>query len=315
MTWWKTQPVFPHLGLKHWSRIGDVPKPSEGIPNISIYQYNPEFFVFIANFINANYIRGYHFGDDYLRRKLDAPDTYSYVAITRDNKIVGFIWSCPVSINKIDRIAYVDLMCVDKGYRNLGVAKILIEHIVNFSGDALSFIHKKDETPLSFPHFFASSHYTIPVANLTAKNKLPYALSNIDMSRTAELYKEWCLQDLSHRTIVSMNWLKSSDEIHIYIVDNRILFGFSIVGFRWGFWGKARLAEVFLLTTDEFSTDVLETIGAIMRKNSIDYLVFVSSPFWTSLVENGKATKSMNLYLHSYNLNIPQMDKFYLPIP
>jgi hypothetical protein len=192
-----------------------------------------------------------------------------------DNHILGFIQCSPyVFLN--NTFSYVDLLCVHKNYRNKGIAKKLIDNIIYYSPHKI-FIHKKDNYPLPFNHFYKSSHYSCGISFL--KNK--YGIIKTK-------YKP-LLEKKNNELFIT------SDSIKTYYHNNNYI-SFSIHKFN--LIGSLNIAEIFYLSSN--FNDYVDIIS-IMHDNKIDFLVTLPNGIFKNKIDVDYYSKSMDLYIYTFN--------------
>ena len=300
MSWWLTQPVYPYPGTGHWETIGNIP-PFIPDKHHTIYRFNIKYLDDLLLFINDNYLTGYRLTRDYLYRKLIVPGSTSLI-LMRLNKIIGFIYSSPVVINDIE-CGYVDLMTVSHNQRNNGLAKILISAITNFSNKK-HYIHKKDQTPLPFPYFFSTRHYSGNV-------NLNYKGHSIQLNETSpatintvyNVYIAW-LDSQPFRSLIDKDTFVSSESVKTFYIDDFIV-SIAIFGFTYGFIRNIKIAEVFFINYSNFDYNLYQSLLFTLKKLDIEFLVVQNNSFFRDIIKKDKYLESMDLYLHSYNLYIP----------
>jgi GNAT superfamily N-acetyltransferase len=311
MSWWKSQPVFAKSDTPLWGTIASVPR-FESHPQYTIYRLNPEYIDAVLEFINRNYLYGYALYKDYLQRKIDFPGALALVLMDA-NKIIGFIYSCPITLNTNHECAYVDLMTVHKSYRNQGLAKVLISAITNFS-NLRHYIHKKDKDQLPFPYFYKTRHYSGHVPTLFQKyyNSRGCAMhetSSSNLQAAMSLYDEWLNSQAEFKPIVSCDTFKSSDSVKTFFNNDEIggfMFSFSIFEFQMGFLKKSKIAEIFFINTMKFNLHYYVSMIRCLHALSIEYAVIQNNAFFAEIIKIDNYFESMDLFLHSYNLNIPK---------
>ena len=300
MTWWHTQPVYPSNTIKHWETIGIIPPFIEN-DTFKIYQFNIIYIPQLLQFINDNYLTGYRLTEDYLYRKIKLQNSVSLV-LMEHNSIIGFIYSSPMKINNIE-CAYVDLMTVSKTHRNTGLAKILISAITNFSNKK-HYIHKKDKTPLPFPYFFTTRHYTGNVKlnykkhslNLVQVNK-----TNIDIIYSS--YLKWS-NNQEFKSVVSRDTFISSESVKTYYYNDFIV-SFAIFNFTHGFMRNVKIAEIFFINYSSYHNEFYQSLLYELKINDIEFIVVQNNSFFREIILRDNYLESMELFLHSFNLNIP----------
>ena len=302
MTWWITQPVYPSKNTKLWSAISNIPEFIADL-NYKIYCFDLKYIHELLDFINDNYITGYRITLDYLYRKLSFKGSLSLV-LMENNVIIGFIYSSPIKINDIE-CSYVDLMTIAYDKRKSGLARLLISAIVNFSNKK-HYIHKKDKTPLPFPYFYSTKHYS---ANIY----LVYKNHNIQLIETNDknindvyrIYYKWC-QKQEFKSFVDINTFHSSDSIKTYFINDFIV-SISIFHFTYGFLRNTKIAEVFFINYDIFNYDLYQGLLYRLKLLKIDFIVVQNNLFFKDIIKTDNFFESMDLYLHSYNLFIPKI--------
>ena len=300
MTWWHTQPVYPTKNSRKWGTIGLIPTFIEDT-RYKIYCFNIEYIDCLLEFINSNYLTGYRLTKDYLIRKINIPGSISLV-LMENNNIVGFIYSSPINMNGVD-CAYVDLMTVCTSKRNNRLATILISAITNYSNKK-HYIHKKDKTPLPFPYFYSTRHYTGNV-------KLNYRNHSIDLQQSSmeniniifSIFKDW-LSKAEIKSSVSMDTFLSSESVKTYY-SNDFMVSFAIFNFTYGIMRNVKIAEVFFINYSIFNNEYYQSLLFVVKNLDIQFLVVQNNSFFKEVIERDNFMESMDLYLHSYNLFIP----------
>jgi len=310
-SWWKTQPVFPKNNQKPYTKIDNIPKPIFNSEFI-IYKYNINYINAILEFINSNYIDGYEYSLDYLHRKTTLHNSTSLVLMNTLNEIVGFITCQPIQFQNIE-MGYVDLMTVSKKYRSKGLAKILISHIVNYSGFD-SYLHKKDSCPLPFPYFFKDKYWSIPLAVLKYRYKLDK--NNISLTQNDRL--ETISNYNKNGFLIEGGFFRNSESIKNIVLNDGSYVSFAIHKFTYGILRNVKLAEIFATTLGDFNKEVyLELIKKLLNF-SIDFLVVLESQtFFRSPIKLDNFLGGRELYLHSYNRYIPSLEEgsdFQIPV-
>ena len=310
MTWWHKQPVYPSKNSKLWETIGDIPP---FIPNTiyKIYQFNINYIKCLLEFINDNYLTGYILTENYLYRKIILPGSISLV-LMENNTIIGFIYSSPIQINNID-CAYVDLMTVCKTHRNNGLATILISAITNFSNKN-HYIHKKDKLPLPFPYFFTTRHYTGNV-KLNYKNHSLKLIQTNDMNIDIVYgnYIKWT-DTQEFKPIVSKNTLISSESVKTYY-HNDFIVSFAVFYFTYGLMRNIKIAEIFFINYTTYNDELYQSLLYILKEQYIEFVIVQNNSFFKDIIQRDNYLESMELFIHSYNLNIPKnISNVQLPI-
>jgi hypothetical protein len=312
-TFWKNQPVIPEKNTKEYDYIGIIPSYINS-KDYNIFSLTPEYIIDVLDFINNNYIDGYCFDLDYFQRKLKINNSYHYVLIC-DSKICGFIYSQPIIINNKEG-HYVDLMTVSRNHRGKGLANILISAITNFSGKSQFFIHKKDREPLPFYYFYKTRHYSADINTLYNKYKIQNlnyeeVIEEYQVSQAYNIYRDTVLK-MDCTVLIEKNIFYSSKSVRSYIFDNNALVSFTIFKFRYRFH-TIRLAELFFIS-NTFNLNSYKQLVSILKLLNIDYIVVVPYLFFIHQIIEDKYKESLELFLHSYNLFIPTINSFILPI-
>ena len=303
---WKYQPILPVKNQKPYTTIGNIP-PFIGTntydTELHIYRFHMKYFDDILNFINDNYIRGYRLLPDYLRRKLTIVNSYSYVLC--DNQcIVGFIYSQPLlSTNQhLAPAHYVDLMTILRSHRKKGYAAILISAITNFSGNSRVFIHKKDEKPLMFPYFYRSRHYSASISLLIDKYQSTFMTNSnksvINTQRAYQIYELEC-GTLKYKNPIDIFHTSSSVKTHIF--RDCAVVSFAI--FEFG--RNTTIAEIFYVSLEFNNDDYIQLIH-ILHQLDIQLIVSLPYRFFKLCIEKDSYMESMELFIHSYNMYIPE---------
>jgi hypothetical protein len=300
MTWWHTQPVYPSNTTQLWDTIGIIPPFIEN-DTFKIYQFNIIYIQQLLQFINENYLTGYRLTNDYLYRKIKLPGSVSLV-LMENNIIIGFIYSSPMKINNIE-CAYVDLMTVSKEHRNSGLAKILISAITNFSNKK-HYIHKKDKTPLPFPYFFTTRHYTGNVKLNYKKHSLNLVGvndTNIDMIYSS--YLKWS-NNQEFKSVVPKDTFISSESVKTYY-HNDFIVSFAIFNFTYGFMRNVKIAEIFFINYAMYHHELYQSLLYRLKEHDIEFIIVQNNSFFREIILRDNYLESMELFLHSFNLNIP----------
>jgi hypothetical protein len=300
MTWWHTQPVYPSNTTQLWATIGIIPPFIEN-GTFKIYQFNIIYIQQLLQFINDNYLTGYRLTYDYLYRKIKLPGSVSLV-LMENNIIIGFIYSSPMKINNIE-CAYVDLMTVSKEHRNAGLAKILISAITNFSNKK-HYIHKKDKTPLPFPYFFTARHYTGNVKLNYKKHSLNLVGvndTNIDMIYSS--YLKWS-NNQEFKSVVPKDTFISSESVKTYYYNDFIV-SFAIFNFTYGFMRNVKIAEIFFINYAMYHPELYQSLLYRLKEYDIEFIIVQNNSFFREIILRDNYLESMELFLHSFNLNIP----------
>jgi len=340
-TFWRHQPVTSNSATYLWERVGDIPRPvptevgelyrTPSIPDNTLLEH-------ITSFLQDNYLEGYRVTVDYVMRKLQIPDSISFM-ILHNKYVIGFIYAQPMTIHVLGRnaipIYYVDLLCIAKEYRSRGLAKALISHMSNFAPNGVkSFIHKKDKAPLPIPHFLHTQHYTVAVPKLRGDiAKFPEAKEDVAyrifQQSVSEGQKAWYLEP-------SADVFRSSVSVKTFLCDRKELpipLIFSVAFHRVTKFGiSVRTAELFytnweavfrlkpepsaLTHQSAMHRIFLELLNTCSLLNAT-YFVFIGNPF-TYYEMRSTLMPSLPLYLHAYNLNIPTIapddgDSFSIP--
>jgi len=300
MTWWHTQPVYPKNNSLHWKAIGIIP-PFVEDSKYKIYRFNHNYIDSLLEFINDNYLTGYRLTKDYLMRKITTPGSTALVLMD-NNSIIGFIYSSPLNINGIE-CAYVDLMTVSTTKRHNGLATILISAITNFS-NRKHYIHKKDKTSLPFPYFYRTRHYTGNV-------KLNYHTHSLALTESSKeniniiqgIYNQW--YSFQHfKTVVPIETFLSSESVKTYYY-NDFMVSFAIFYFTYGVIRNVKIAEVFFINYTAFNYEYYQSLLYILKSLDVDFIVVQNNQFFKEAIEKDQYLESMELFIHSYNLFIP----------
>jgi len=300
MTWWHTQPVYPSNTIQLWETIGIIPPFIEN-DTFKIYQFNIIYIQQLLQFINNNYLTGYRLTNDYLYRKIKLQGSVSLV-LMENNIIIGFIYSSPMKINNIE-CAYVDLMTVSKEHRNSGLAKILISAITNFS-KTKHYIHKKDKTPLPFPYFFTTRHYTGNVKLNYKKhslNLMPVNDTNIDTIYSS--YLKWS-NNQEFKSVVPKDTFISSESVKTFY-HNDFIVSFAIFNFTYGFMRNVKIAEIFFINYSLYHPELYQSLLYQLKVQDIEFIIVQNNSFFREIILRDNYLESMELFLHSFNLNIP----------
>jgi len=317
MSWWNSQPVFPKPDTPLWGTIAASIPRFEPHPKYEIYRLNIEYMNVVLEFINCNYLYGYVLYPDYFQRKIDFPGSLALVMMN-GNKLIGFIYSSPITIHD-NECAYVDLMTVHKSYRNQGLAKVLISAITNFS-NLKHFIHKKDKNQLPFPYFYKTQHYSGHVPSLVEKYKhsrrvLLQETESSNLPEAMGLYTKWLNKQPEFKPVVSSDTFKSSSSVKTFFnKDAGIMFSFSIFEFQLGFFKKSKIAEIFFINKTAFHFELYVSMIYCMHALNIEYAVIQKTAFFAEIIKTDTYIESMDLYLHSYNLNVPTCQNIQLPV-
>jgi hypothetical protein len=192
-------------------------------------------------------------------------------------------------------------MTILKRHRKKGYAAILISAITNFSGKSHVFIHKKDETPLLFPYFYRSRHYSASISLLTDKYRCPFRTNNntsvINTERAYRIYELEC-GSLKYKNPIDVFYTSSSVQTHIF--RDRAVVSFAIFEFN----GNTRIAEIFYVSLEFNNEDYIQLIH-ILHKLDIQLIVSLPYRFFRTCIENDAYMESMELFIHSYNMYIP----------
>ena len=300
MSWWQSQPVYPMFDTREWSPIGNIPKYIPDL-NYTIYTFNIKYIDELLTFINNNYITGYKITKNYLYRKIALNNSISLVLMEK-NVIVGFIYSCPIVINNYE-CGYVDLMTVANNKRKNGLAKILISAITNYSNKK-HYIHKKDNNPLPFPFFYQTKHYTANI-NLNYKTH-KYNLietNNSNITKVYNIYKIW-LKSQVIKTIVDLDTFMSSESVKTYFIYDFIV-SVAIFEFTYGFIRNTKIAELFFINYNIFNYELYQSLLYKLKILDVHFLVVQDNSFFRDIIKIDNFFESMDLFLHSYNLFIP----------
>ena len=256
--------------------------------NITLFDIDKDLNI-VTNFLNGNYIHGYSFTQDYIFQKMNIKHSIGII-YKIDNIIVGFIQCSPYKILN-NTFSYVDLLCVHKNYRNNGIAKKLIENIIYYSPQKI-FIHKKDNHPLPFNHFYKTSHYSCGISFL--KNK--YGIKKTQ-------YKP-LIDKINDDIFIT------SDSIKTYHYNNNYI-SFSIHKFI--LLGTLNIAEIFYLSPNFIDYN---DIISIMDENKIDFIVTLPNGIFKDKIDLDYYTKSMDLYVYTFNYVLyPIKDELWFNIP
>ena len=318
MSWWNSQPVVPNRDTPLWGAIAaNIPR-FEPHPRYEIYRLNLEYLYAVLEFINSNYLYGYRLYPDYFQRKIDFPGSLALVLMD-GNKLIGFIYSSPITIHN-NECAYVDLMTVHKSYRNQGLAKVLISAITNFS-NLKHFIHKKDKNQLPFPYFYKTQHFSGHIPSLVKKyahSPQSGGVNETDSDNLAEamvLYAKWLNKQPEFKPIVSLDTFKSSSSVKTFFnKDAGTMFSFSIFEFQVGFLKKSKIAEIFFINKTAFHLELYVSMMHCLHALNVEYAVIQKTAFFAKIIETDKYIEGMDLYLHSYNLNVPPCQNIQLPV-
>lgn len=309
---WKNQPVIPTKDTIEYDYIGEIPAYLKS-KDYFIYSLTPQYINDVLDFINNNYIEGYCLDLDYFQRKLKISNSYHFV-LMRDTEICGFIYSQPIGINNQNG-HYVDLMTVSHSHRGNGLANILISAITNFSANSRFFIHKKDREPLPFYYFYKTRHYSVDINSLDSyiTKKLNYeeVLDEKRVSRAYEIYQNTMLK-MSCNVLIDKETFYSTKSVRSYIFDDNVLVSFTVYKFRYRFH-TLHLGELFFIS-DTFNLDSYKQLISILKLLNIDYIVVLPTFFFINQILLDKYKESLELFLHSYNLYIPTLNSFLLPI-
>jgi hypothetical protein len=300
---WKYQPIIPKKNQKPYTIIGNIP-PFIGTNNmeLNIYRFNMKYFDDIFNFINNNYIRGYRLLPDYLRRKLAITNSHAFVLCDKQC-IVGFIYSqplLPTNLN-IEPMHYVDLLTILHSHRKKGYANILISAMANFAGTSRVFIHKKDEKPLMFPYFYRSRHYSASIPFLIDKYRKSFVANNdtiINTERAYQIYEHEC-GSFKYKNPIDVFHTSSSVQTHIF--RDRAVVSFAI--FEFGI--NTNIAEIFYVSLEFNNDDYIQLIH-ILHQLNIQLIVSLPYRFFKLCIEKDSYMESMELFIHSYNMYIPE---------
>jgi hypothetical protein len=299
---WKYQPIIPSKKQEPYTLIGNIP-PFIGTNDaqLTLYRFSMKYFDTILHFINDNYIYGYGLSPDYLRRKLEITDSYAYV-LCDSQSIVGFIYSQPlIPINQnIAHAHYVDLMTILKSHRKKGYASILISAITNFSGKSRVFIHKKDEKPLIFPYFYRSRHYSASISLLINKYGSSLKDDNGSVINTERAYQIYELECGALKYKNPMDVFHTSSSVQTHIFRNRAVVSFAIFKFNGNTW----IAEIFYVSLEFNNDDYIQLIH-ILHQLDIQLIVSLPYRFFRLCIEKDSYMESMELFIHSYNMYIP----------
>ena len=299
---WKYQPVIPTTNQEPYTLIGNIP-PFVGTNDaqLTIYRFNMKYFDNILNFINDNYIYGYRLSPDYLRRKLEIVGSYAYVLYSSSCRcIIGFIYSQPLipTNQNLAPAHYVDLMTILKSRRKRGLANILISAITNLSGKSCVFIHKKDETPLLFPYFYHSRHYSASIPFLiSTRTNNNNNVSIINTERAYQIYEKEC-GSLKYKNPIDVFHTSSSVQTHVF--RDCAVVSFAI--FEFG--GNTPIAEIFYVSLEFNNDDYIQLIH-ILHQLHIQLIVALPYRFFKLCIEKDSYMESMELFIHSYNMYIP----------
>ena len=295
-TWWATQPVYPKTNQLPMTIIGEIPLPIVS-EDYRVFRFNAKYLAELQAFINSNYITGYQYSTDYLNRKLEIPGSTALVLMNIQNLIFGFIY-CQPFIFKNLKVGYVDLMTVSKDVRGKGLAKILISHIVYYSGFQ-SYIHKKESAPLPLPYFFRDKYYSIPLAAL----KYKYSLTP-DNSNKIQYFE------------TGNGILKTSESVRTFKLKSGNKISFTIHGFSYGILRNALLAEVFYIDLAEYSEVLYQEFIGNLLSIGVDFLVVLASyQFFRTPIKDDNYLEGKELFLHSYNLYVPTLKDSSYQIP
>lgn len=309
---WKNQPVIPTKDTLEYDYIGKIPAYLKS-KDYFIYSLTPEYIDVVLDFINNNYIDGYRLDLDYFNRKLKLTNSYHFV-LMRNTEICGFIYSQPIEINN-QKGHYVDLMTVSHNLRRNGLANILISAITNFSGNSRFFIHKKDKQSLPFDYFYKTRHYSIDITSLkiyiTKKIDYQEVLDEKSLLRACKIYQNTMLK-MPCAVLIDKNIFYSSTSVKSYIINDNVLVSFTIYIFKYRFH-TIRLAELFFIS-DTFNIDSYKQLISILKLLNIDYIVVLPTFFFINQIIEDSYKESLELFLHSYNLYIPMLNNFILPI-
>jgi len=77
---------------------------------------------------------------------------------------------------------------------------------------------------------------------------------------------------------------------------------------------NTKIAEVFFINYNTFNYELYQALLYKLKLFKIDFIVVQNNPFFKDIIVKERFYESMDLYLHSYNLFIPQIYNVQLPV-
>jgi hypothetical protein len=204
-------------------------------------------------------------------------------------------------------------MTISYAKRKNGLAKILISAIVNYSNKK-HYIHKKDKTPLPFPYFYCTKHYTGNIYLLYKNHNIQLIETNEkNINDVYKIYTKW-LEKQTFQTHVNINTFISSESIKTYFIDDFIV-SISIFEFSYGLLRNTKIAEIFFINYNIFNDELYQAVLYKLKLLKIHFIVVQNNLFFKDIIVKDCFFESMDLYLHSYNLYIPNIyNNIQLPV-
>lgn len=253
----------------------------------SIYPLTNENMPQVLDFLNNNYITGYTFSADYLSRKMEINGAMGLLYIS-NNKIYGFIYCCPYKWRG-KTFSYVDLLCTKQNIRGKDVAAKLII-IITYRSPNKIFLHKKEEYPLPFQHFYLNSHYCCWIDDIMHKYRI----------MGESIYKE--LEDtrkLAEKTGQDPCIFRSSESIKTYS-NGKSYFSIAILKMEHGI-NKHPYADLFYV--DDDFTDYEELIK-VLYQNGIKILTVLPIGIFKNKIVSDNYCKESDFYLYAGNIAV-----------
>ena len=314
---WDKQPVMRQksnrLGLiSNNMRFNIMFKPNQKlhINNIS--------FKRVHTFLDKQFSNNYNINETYLKYIFYKPNSYN-IALTEDNKIIGFIHSDPIEVcynkNKI-KMNYVDYLCIDTTYRNNYLATILIAAIINMSHNNTPFIFKKEQYKLPYQHIIKSDYYIKDL--LTLK---PSLSSKIEFITPYNFYKYYAYTNtlLSRYTFRKQYTKQEFYELflkkkilHMYIINNISNHKTIIIGKKNIYKSASQIYNCFeidiVIGETRYIKNVYDILSNHLKNEGYNFICIAALANNIQFIKSNDFIKSYPLYYYTYNYNIPSID-------
>ena len=332
-SFWDTQPVTREnpeenkIINKNISELRKEPK----LPNtIKKKKADVKNIKRIMNFLNENYIRGTKYSKSYLSWLFNFPysqlisrNMWNMSFVNKKDELIGIIFGRPIllSVNgSIEDIIYVDMLCIHKKCRNLGLTPLLIKSFIHSTISAAypSYIFIKENSPLPYKYFFKTQYYIKPLYNAyNTPSYLKLVTRRISDKKIEDIYaffmkhnskylihRIFTLKEFKYRFNTRNNIIYS-----FYTEENEQITGFiSVLHTFWNLFSEEKIiGEIqYIFGTEVVPTlELVKQVITVFKEHGFDYLCILNMKDYDVPIDMLHFTKAEKLFFHTYNYDIP----------
>lgn len=255
----------------------------------------------LIGFLNENFSKYYKFPieiGNYLLK------TNRIITLGYNNEIVGSITYEPIIVKigeKVERMYFVDNLCVHRKFRRKNLASILISKlinkVVNKEGPMVSFIFKIDGKPLPFLEITKSNYYYREL------NK-PFISKNFSIQK-----RTFFIQNLIGKNEKYVRISPGCKENgYVFLEED----GIGVRGRVSEFMGRV-VYDIdyieFMEEDEKLDREKWERIEGKLRENGIEIVTLVGIGYNSEIIENSNWEMANGVYWYFYNYSCHKITK------